>query len=535
MTLSQQADAVIIGGGIAGITTALELLNNHKSVILIERGPKHDFGGLAPWAFGGIFLVNSKYQRWGGIKDNVTLAWDDWQAFANYGPNDDWPKKWGETYVNRCTQDVGAWLNKQGVGFFPVVHWVEKGLTTRGNSVPRFHMVWGTGYGLTKTLIGHLLNHTHKEKLTILFDHCVEKLLTTNGRVTGVHGTTNGQSFEMSGDHIIVATGGMGGAIERVKKNWATDEGTPPEVILNGAEPNSDGLVHDAAQKIGANITHLDWMWNYPGGIHHPKPRFKDHGLSLIPPKSALWVDSRGKRIGPLPIVTGYDGNYMVKRICELKQPYTWQILNYKIMLKELAISGSEHNESIRDKSIVGFLKTVLTGNKKLVEHLLKDCIDFVTAKSFEELAEKMNALSGNHWIESEDLKNEVLNYDALVGDAKNGNIHDKQMELIAKSLKYRGDKARTCKFQKINDENAYPLIAIREFILSRKTLGGIQTNLSSQALYNNGAVIPGLYAVGEAAGFGGGGSHGRKSLEGTFLGGCILTARIAAESIVKG
>lgn len=539
MMKEYKADAVIVGGGIAGIAAAIELMNEGQKVLLIDRDVKEELGGLAKWSFGGMFFVDSPLQRRTGIKDNVDMALRDWHSVADFGADDVLPKAWAEQYVNSCTDHVYGWLSKNhGTKFFPVVHWVERGLYAPGNSVPRFHMVWGTGKGLTDDLIRSMNRHskvgTHLQQV---YRHKAEDLIVENGRVVGVRGLDeeNGIPFVARGENILVATGGMGGNIQRVRDNWYQPWGEPPEVILNGSHPYALGDMHDAVEKVDGNVTHMDWHWHYAAGVRHPRPKWKDHGLSLVPPKSALWLDYTGKRFGPVPLITAFDTRWTVEEICKQEKKYSWQVLNMKIMIKEFAISGSESNESIRDKNLVGFLRDILLGNKKLVNDMLNSP-DFVTANSLEELVDKMNALEGTDDVKLSHVKDSVLRYDEQI--ERGPKFHDDdQLRRIAHARQYRGDKVRTCNFQKIVDPKAMPLIAIRESILSRKTLGGIQTDLGgrvmSKPVNGKSEPIPGLYAIGEAAGFGGGGSHGKGALEGTFLGGCVLTARIAAKAIV--
>ena len=534
-----KADAVIIGGGIAGITAAIELLNEGQKVLVIDRDVEEELGGLAKWSFGGMFFVDSPLQRRAGMKDNVDLALRDWHSVADFGEEDVLPKQWAEQYVHNCTDQVYRWLTKEhGTKFFPVVHWVERGLHKPGNSYPRFHMVWGTGKGLTDDLIksmrGHSKASTH---LQTVYRHKAEELILENGVVVGVKGMDeqNNQPFEARGENTLVATGGLGGNIDKVRETWYKPWGEPPKTILNGSHPYALGDMHEAVEKIEGNVTHLDWAWHYAAGVRHPRPKWKDHGLSLVPPKSALWLDHTGKRFGPHPLITAYDTRWTVEEICKQEKKYSWQVLNMKIMMKEFAISGSESNESIRDKNLIGFLRDILLGNKKLVNDMLNSP-DFVTGNSLEELVDKMNALEGTDDVKLHHLKDSILPYDAMID--RGPNFHDdEQLRRIAHARQYRGDKVRTCKFQKILDPKAMPLIAIRESILSRKTLGGIQTDLGgrvmSKPVNGKSEPIPGLYAIGEAAGFGGGGSHGKGALEGTFLGGCVLTARIAAKAIV--
>ena len=535
-----QSDVVVVGGGIAGIVTAFELLNYGKKVLIIERDKKEDFGGLGIWSFGGMFFVDTPEQRRFGMKDSVEIALRDWHAVADFTKDDVIPKQWAEQYVNMCTPYVYRWLKEHKIKYFPVVHWVERGNYYPGNSYPRFHMVWGTGHGLVTTMINHLMNHpkasTHLE---IKFDHRVDEIVTEAGKVIGVRGVMENDTtvdFEAKAEATVVAAGGMGGNIERVKQNWYKPWGNPPEVILNGSHIFSDGIMHDAADKINANLTHLDKNWPYAAGVHHPRPRHKDHGLSLVPCKSALWLDYTGKRFGPEPLITAYDTRHHIETICSQEKKYSWQILNMKIAYKEFAISGSESNEAIRDKSVFKFLKTVLGGNKKLVHDMLDNCVDFVTDNTLEGLVKKMNALHGTDDVKYENVHQAVSYYDDMVSRPRKYQ-NDDQIRRIHHARQYRGDRVRTLKNQKIYDKNHLPLIAIREFILSRKTLGGVQTDLQSRVLTKpvNGRqeVIPGFYAVGEYAGFGGGGVHGIGALEGTFLGGCVLTGRIAAADIV--
>ncbi len=533
-----KSDVIIVGAGLAGIITALELIEQNKKVLLIDRDNPEALGGLAKWAFGGLFFVNTKQQRRNGIKDSIDLALKDWFSYADFSETEYWGKKWAEQYVHLCTDHGYHWLYKRGIRFFPVLNWVERGLRQDGNSVPRFHMVWGTGWELIKVLKNRLLHHPKKENVQLVFNHRINELLVSNGQVNGVRGTNeiNNQIFEAHADTVVVATGGINGNIEKIKQNWFNTWGAPPQTILNGAHKYALGDLHEATEKIQGSVVNLDKQWNYAAGIRHYNPRKKDHGLSLIPPKSALWLNYEGKRMGPQPLITAYDTRYLIERICQEKKKYSWQLLNQKIAFKEFAISGSEHNPAIRDKKIVSFIKTILLGNKKLVHKILDKCEDMVSANSLEELVDKMNALQGNDDVKLENIKEAIASYDTAIDAGPP--YKDEQLQRIAQARQWRGDKVRTCNMQKIADPAAGPFIAIREFIVSRKSLGGIQTDLECRVLSqpdSNGQqqAIPGLFAVGEAAGFGGGGIHGSRSLEGTFLGACIITARVAARSIL--
>ena len=530
-------DVAIVGGGIAGIVCALELLDSSLKVILVDRDIEENFGGLAKESFGGMFFVDTPQQKRLGIRDSTELAMQDWFSFAEFGSEEIWQKKWAEKYIHQCRDDVYFWLGEKSISFFPVVHWVERGLLKPGNSVPRFHMVWGTGYGLATSLIMQLQNHKNSGNLLLLFGHKVEDFVLTQDRITGLIGKeeSSGTDFEINAENVVVASGGIGGNIEKVKSNWYKPWGEPPEIILNGSHKYALGDMHEVVSKNNGTISNLDKMWNYAAGVPHHKPNKPNHGLSLIPPKSAIWLDYKGRRIGPMPLISGYDSRFLVEQVCKQEKKYSWQVLNLKIANKEFAISGSEHNAAIRDRKWLGFLKMILFGSKKLVDEFLAENESFVMAQSIEELAEKMNKLTGDGDVDINYLRESVTNYDHNI-DRGFKYFNDEQLRRLYHLRQYRGDRLRTCKFQKINDPKAMPLIAIREFILSRKSLGGIQTDLSSRVLQMNGngkrEPIPGLYAIGEAAGFGGGGMHGMRSLEGTFLGGCVLTARTAAKAI---
>jgi predicted oxidoreductase len=527
-------DVVIIGAGIAGIATALDLLDGGKTVALLDRDQESAFGGLARESFGGMFFVDSPEQRRQGIRDSCELALRDWRSFAEFGADDRWPKAWAEGYVRRCTADVYRWVRGLGVSFLPVVNWVERGEFRPGNSVPRFHVAWGTGKGLAEALIGALRGHRNVGRLTIRFNARVERLSVRAGVVDGAEGADEktGAPFEVKAEQVVVAAGGInGGDLTRVRQHWHRDWGTPPKELLSGSHRFADGTLHDATAAVGGVLTHLDKMWNYAAGVHHPRPRKPMHGLSLVPPRSALWLDWRGTRIGPQPLVSGFDTRRLVTGICAQERQYSWQVMNRRIALKELAISGAEHNPSIREKRRLSFLRDILFGNRWLVNEMMRHCGDFVTAGTLPELVEKMNALQGDQAVELAAVTDAVKHYDETIARGTSL-MNDEQLRRIAALRTYRGDRIRLCKFQPIDDARALPLIAVREFIISRKSLGGIMTDLQSRVLNAAGQPIAGLYAVGEAAGFGGGGVHGLRAMEGTFLGGCILSGRIAAASI---
>lgn len=532
-----EADVVIIGGGLAGIVAALDLLDAGCSVVLLDRDGEAAFGGLAKESFGGILMVGTPEQRRQGIPDTPELALADWLSFGDFGRDavaEHWPRRWAEAYVHDSLEHIHGWLRGHGVRFLPMPLWVERGQYGGGNSVPRWHVTWGTGQRLAEVLVGRLLGHPRRAALTLRFDHRVEGLEVSGGAVIGCHGTATGAApgpFTAAGGCVVVAAGGINGCLDQVRRHWHADWGRPPETILNGAHRYADGTLHEAVGTAGGTVANLDRMWNYAAGVHHWRPRKPDHGLSLVPPKSALWLNWRGERIGPAPLVSGFDTRALVTRICAEERAYSWQVMNRVIALKELAVSGAEFNPSLRDRSVAGFLRDTLFGNRWLVRALTEHCPDVVVAASLPELAERMNALQGDDAVELERMADAVARYDAEI--ARGPRLHnDEQLRRIAHLRRWRGDRLRTCRFRPILDPGGGPLIAIREFIISRKSLGGIRTDLDSRVLDAEGMPVPGLYAVGEAAGFGGGGINGLRSLEGTFLGGCVYTARRAARAI---
>ena len=531
------ADVIIAGGGLAGIVTAYEIIDkSNKKVLLIEKGPREKFGGLAKESFGGIHLIDTPHQRRMGIRDNPELAYRDWESFAKFGTEDELPRKWAKFYCENSLEYIYKFLDHKKIKFLPIVNWPERGMYLPGNSVPRWHITWGTGYEIIFRLLNALDSHKNRKNLEILFDHEVSNIEIENEKAVGVTGIvlTRDEPYIAKAPHIVVASGGIcGGDLSKVRENWNSSWGAPPKILLNGSHDFADGLLHDKIRNIGGNVTHLDKQWHYAAGVNHPAKRRPFDGLSLVPPRSALWMNAIGERIGPVPLVGYSDTKFLVESILNQPGKYSWQILNRKIALKELAVSGGDYMKAFRFKSKLMLLKHLIFGNKELLERLISECPDdFVVAKTLPELVEKMNTkgLEG-HQVNFDIIKQAISDYDDQI-DRGEAYHNDDQLRRIANFRTNKGDRIRICKFQKILDPSAGPLIAIREFILSRKSLGGIQTDLTCRALKKDGSPIAGIYAVGEAAGFGGGGIHGQGSLEGTFLGACVLSGRIAGKFI---
>jgi uncharacterized protein len=524
---------VVVGAGIAGLVATLELLEHGRDVILLDRCQPDEVGGLAREAFGGMFMVDTPEQRRGGVKDSVELALDDWLRVADFDPEDEWPRRWAEQYVARARDDVGKWLKQNGVRFFPVVNWAERGVYGDGNSVPRFHLTWGCGKGLVDGVWGSIQAHPRRGALDVRTRARVDRLIEEDGRIAGcvVAPEDGGEEYEVRGDAVVIAAGGVGGNLDIVRREWPEEMGEAPEHILMGSHYYADGAMHEEVERIGGNVTHLNRMWNYADAVRHPEPRRPLHGLKLIPPRSGLLLDPTGRRYGPVPVMPTFDAYYALERMCESDPKYSWLVCNFKIARRELDVSGSQHNPAIREKRLVRFVLSILLGKPGLVQHFIDKCPDFVTAGSLSELAGRMAEVTGDGVLDAELMETEVRRYDDMLARGKSL-WNDDQVRRIAQLRNWRGDRLRTAKFQRIADPGAGPLLAIRLQPMARKSLGGIQTDLDARVLRPDGDPIPGLYAAGEAAGFGGGGLHGKRSLEGTFLGGCVFSGRIAAQAI---
>ena len=530
-----QADLVVVGGGLAGIVTALEALRAGQRVTLVDRDTPERFGGLALWAFGGMALVGTPLQASKKIIDSPEIALRDWMRFGEMDPDDRFPMQWARHYVEQSRPQVHDWLQAHGIRFMPAVNWVERGRDGEGNSVPRYHVVWGTSRELTRRMIAALREAGAGGRLRLLHGHRVAALEHAGGRIAGALaiGEATGGEVRLAAPVVVLAMGGINGSHAQVRGNWPQDRPCPAS-MLNGAHPFADGRLHQIASGLGAQVTHAGEMWNYAAGFPHPFPHFDGHGLSAIPCKSALWLDHTGRRIGPEPLVTGFDTHWLCQRVAAQEKPWTWHLLNWRIAAKEFAISGAEHNPRIRDKQFLRFLKETLLGNHRLVRQMQRESAHFLVADTLAELAAKMNALTCSHAIDPATLQATADAFDAHFAAGANPQ-DDAQVRRILHARQWGPDALRTCKPAPLQQPGAGPYIAIHMQLITRKSLGGLRTDLHSRVLDADEQPIDGLYCVGEAAGFGGGGACGKRSLEGTFLPGCILTARAASRSIATG
>jgi len=530
------SDVLIAGGGLAGIVTALETLRAGKSVTLVDRDTPERFGGLALWAFGGMALVDTPLQQRMKIKDSPELALQDWMRFGELDADDTWSMQWARHYAEHCRTDVYEWLTGEGIKFMPAVNWAERGRFGDGNTVPRYHIIWGTARELVRCMVSALHRAHTDGRLTILHRHRITGLDHQAGQVCGALAINEetGVEVRFSAPAVVLAMGGLNGSHEQCRANWPEHRPRPAS-MLNGAHPYADGKLHHwTRNQLGAQIVNAGEMWNYAAGFPHPYPHFSGHGLSTIPCKSALWLNHKAERIGPEPLVTGFDTHWLCQRVAAQEKPWTWHLLNRRIALKEFAISGAEHNARVRDKQFPLFLKELLLGNKNLVGQMQQESSHFLVDNTLEGLAEKMNALTCSQDIEPAALKATVDRFDANFH--KGTQLHnDAQIRMIQHARQWPPDRLRTCKPAPLQKPGAGPFIAIHMQLTTRKSLGGLRTDLHSRVLDAGGRPIPGLFCVGEAAGFGGGGCNGKRSLEGTFLPGCILTARAAARAINKG
>ncbi|HET8705581.1 MAG TPA: FAD-dependent oxidoreductase, partial [Pseudomonadales bacterium] len=448
-----KTDVVVIGAGVAGLITALQSLKKQRKVILIDRENESQLGGLARWAFGGMALVGTPEQRLYGIHDDPDIALRDWYSFANFSDTDVWPKRWAHLYVERSRPDIYDWLKRYRLRFLPAVQWVERGLYTPGNSVPRYHILWGTGWALAETFVKALMPYRVDGALTILTQHRVDSLINEQGRICGCLGVREraDRPFSVRADHVVVASGGFTGNLQKVREHWPW--GQAPAKMLNGSHPFADGAMHDQVKQHGGALTHMSDMWNYAAGIAHPQPKFSGQGLSLIPCKSALWLNHRGERIGPDPLITGFDTTYLCQRVSAQEKPWTWQVLNRRIAEKELAVSGSEYNPLVRDKKFFPFLKDMLFGSKHLVSQLLEQSGDFVSADSVDELADKMNELTDESYIEKQTLLNTIQRFDDNF-ERGSSQYNDDQIRRIQHARAWRSDRLRTCPPRPLRDKN---------------------------------------------------------------------------------
>jgi uncharacterized protein len=545
-------DAIIVGAGLAGLVAAAELADRGRRVIILEQEGENSLGGQAFWSLGGLFFVDSPEQRRLRIRDSQELALQDWMGSAQFDrPEDHWPRKVAEAYVEFAAGEMRSWLHAMGMRWFPVVGWAERGgghAHGHGNSVPRFHITWGTGPGVVEPFERRVRAHAAAGLITLKFRHRVSRLVRTNGAVTGVDGeilepstVQRGQKsgreavgdFDLSAGAVLVTSGGIGGDLDLVRKAWPVDRlGPPPKTMVAGVPHHVDGRMIAISRDAGAAVINADRMWHYTEGVRNWDPIWPNHGIRILPGPSSMWFDARGERL-PAPCMPGFDTLSTLKHILATGHDWSWFVLTQTIIRKEFALSGSEQNPDFTAKD----WRAVLRNRRGVsapppVEAFKEKGADFIVRNDLGALVEAMNAMTGEAMIDAGRLRMQI---EARDREIDNPFSKDAQVTAIRGARAYLGDKLiRTAAPHRILDPANGPLIAVKLNILTRKTLGGLHTNLDGQVLDPAGEPIPGLYAAGEVAGFGGGGYHGYNALEGTFLGGCIFSGRNAGRHAAR-
>lgn len=540
------SDAIVVGAGLAGLVAAAELADAGRRVVIFDQEAEQNLGGQAFWSLGGLFLVDSPEQRRLGVRDSYDLALDDWLSSAGFDrPEDYWPRKWAEAYVAFAASEKRAWLHAQGVRFFPIVGWAERGgvASGHGNSVPRFHITWGSGPGVVTPFLRRVHAAQRRGLIQLRFRHRVDELAVSGGAISGVRGAilqpeSRGRGrpssratigdFSCTAGAVIVTTGGIGANHDLVRQHWPARLGAPPAHMLTGVPDYVDGRMLAIVQAAGGALINRDRMWHYTEGIQNWNPIWSGHGIRILPGPSSLWLDAQGGRLPP-PLFPGFDTLATLAHLRQSGHEYSWFILSQRIIEREFALSGSEQNPDLTGKSIVRTLGRALPGAPPPVEAFKKRGADFVVASTLPDLVRGMNALTPEPLLDPAALRREI---EARDGQIANAFGKDVQLAAVRGARRYLGDRLiRVAKPHRLLEPAAGPLIAVRLHILTRKTLGGVHTDLAARVLDAQGQPVPGLYAAGEVAGFGGGGMHGYRALEGTFLGGCIFSGRAAGRA----
>ena len=548
MTQTHVADVLVVGWGLAGLVATAEATAAGKSVVIVDQEPRSNLGGQAWWSFGGLFFVDSPEQRRMGIRDSLELARQDWFATAGFDREEDaWPRRWAEAYLEFAAGEKRAWLRQKGVGFFPVVGWAERGgytATGPGNSVPRFHITWGTGPGVVAPFQAAVEDAEKRGRVTVLPRHRVTTLRVADGRVIGAAGDVLAPSgaprgaassretvdaFEVTAGATIVASGGIGGNHDLVRRHWPARLGTPPQSMVTGVPAYVDGAMLGVAETAGARLINGDRMWHYVEGIQNWDPVWPGHGIRILPGPSSVWLDATGARL-PVPLFPGFDTLGTLEHLRGTGHDHSWFVLSQRIVEKEFTLSGSEQNPDLTGRDVGLLVKSRLgKGAAGPVQAFLDHGADFVVRDRLDDLIAGMRALPGGEVLDPQRVRTEV---EARDREIENDFTKDAQIAMLRSARAYRGDRLiRTAEPHRILDPKAGPLIAVKLHVLTRKSLGGIETDLSARALAASGEPVPGLYAAGEASGFGGGGVHGYRALEGTFVGGCLFSGRIAGRA----
>ncbi|AJP00469.1 FAD-binding dehydrogenase [Streptomyces cyaneogriseus subsp. noncyanogenus] len=552
------ADVIVVGAGLAGLVAAHELTSRGRKVALVDQENAANLGGQAFWSFGGLFLVDSPEQRRLGVRDSFELAWNDWQGSAGFdrlADEDSWAVRWARAYVEFAAGEKRAWLDGHGITFLPTVGWAERGDLTahgHGNSVPRFHIAWGTGTGVVEPFVRYARQAARDGLLTFHHRHRVDELVVEGGAARGVRGTVLAEDasprgvasnrdragdFELTAQAVVLTTGGIGANHDLVRRHWPERLGTPPKEMVTGVPAYVDGRMLEISARAGVRLVNRDRMWHYTEGLRNWDPVWPGHGIRILSGPSPMWFDALGRRL-PAPCLPGYDTLSTLRYLRTAEDlagyDHSWFILTRKTIEKEFALSGSEQNPDItaKDRGAVLRERVLGKGAPGPVAAFVRHGADFVTAATLEDLVDRMNGLTGEPLLDAADIRRQIEARDLQI-DRPYGK--DAQVQGIRNARRYIGDRlGRVAAPHRVLDPAAGPLIGVKLHILTRKTLGGIQTDLDSRALGTDGKPVDGLYAAGEVAGFGGGGVHGYNALEGTFLGGCLFSGRAAGRAAAR-
>jgi uncharacterized protein len=548
--MDASADVIVIGAGLAGLVATSELVAAGRKVTLLDQEPEASLGGQAFWSLGGLFMVNTPEQRWMGIRDSHDLALQDWMGSAGFDREEDrWPRLWAEAHVAFAAGEMRPWLRGLGLRFFPIVGWAERGgygAMGPGNSVPRFHITWGTGPGVMAPFERLVREAAGRGLVDIKSRHRVDEIVMRGGSVDGVRGHILEPSavergapssrvevgeFAFNAQAVVVTSGGIGGSPDLVRDNWPDRLGNPPRHMLSGVPKHVDGRMLAITEGAGGRVINRDRMWHYTEGVQNWRPIWKNHGIRILPGPSSMWLDALGKRLPP-PLFPGFDTLGTLEHITNSGFEHTWFVLNQAIIEKEFALSGSEQNPDLTNRNLRLLAARLMSRGRAPhpVEAFKRHGADFVVEPNLHALVGRMNALTAEPLLDGALVEREIIGRDREVD---NRFSKDPQIVAIHGARKYRGDRmTRVAKPRRLLDPAAGPLIAVRLHILTRKTLGGLQTDLKGRVLGLDGEAVPGLYASGEVAGFGGGGMHGYRALEGTFLGGCLFSGRVAGRAV---
>lgn len=554
MSATFEPDVVVVGAGLAGLVATHELAKAGRRVLVVEQENRNNLGGQAFWSLGGLFFVDSPEQRRMGIKDSYDLALQDWLGSAGFDRLDSadrWASRWAESYVRFAATEKRRYLRELGLRVLPFVGWAERGSGSaagHGNSVPRFHLTWGTGPEVVRVFAEPVEQAEIAGLVQFAFRHRVDELIVEDGSCAGVRGTvledsdldrgiassrTTIDDFEHRAAAVVVTSGGIGHNHALIRANWPTARlGPAPQHLISGVPAHVDGRMLAISEEAGANMVNRDRMWAYTEGIHNWDPIWPDHAIRIIPGPSSLWFDALGQRM-PAPHFPGFDSLGTMKQILATGYDYSWFILTQTIIEKEFALSGSEQNPDITGKDLLATVGNRLAkGAPGPIEKFKQHGEDFVVSHTLSELVDGMNKIARGPQLNVADIEAQIVARDRELDNPFGKDI---QLMAIHNARRSRGDRiTRVARPHRILDPAHGPLIAVRLNILTRKTLGGLETNLDSQVVRPDGTPLPGLYAAGEVAGFGGGGVHGYNALEGTFLGGCIFSGRAAGLALAR-